>query len=89
MDQILQCPKCQSTYTTVIGVEYFHRILPNGIRVAIAKMIVNVDDNMTNNPSPRRDAVIIRIECEECQQCYAIRYIQHKGQTFIEWESAS
>lgn len=96
MEQILQCPKCQSTYTRVVGFEYFERVedAESGLHVDVWRSKAYFDTDLDGNPSSRRGAVIIRFECESCisngdKFIHQLKLIQHKGQTFIEWESPS
>ncbi len=96
MDQILQCPKCQSTYTRVIGFEYFERVedAESGLHVDVWRSKAYFDTDLDGNPSLRRGAAIIRFQCESCAAnndkiTYQLKLIQHKGQTLIEWEFPS
>ena len=38
------------------------------------------------NPSRRRDAIVISFWCEGCENKPRLAIIQHKGQTFAEWQ---
>jgi hypothetical protein len=38
-------------------------------------------------PSPRRDGLTIDFDCEICEAEPRLKIYQHKGTTYIEWES--
>jgi hypothetical protein len=40
------------------------------------------------NPSPRRNAVAIEFRCEGCPAISELTIMQHKGTTYLQWQSA-
>jgi len=54
--------------------------------VIVAKQ-VKVDTDISKNPSKRRDGIRIAFECEACGPVQPLVIYQHKGETFVEWES--
>lgn len=83
----LLCPACGSNYLHHGRVEVFCReqedsktgkhvtVEPNGW--------VNTDKALANNPSKRRDGMLIHFECEECDVKTVLAVYQHKGATFL------
>jgi len=79
-----------------------HEDSPVGILVrteAQGKVVVDSDANMVKkNPSPRRDGLRITFFCEHCHagefdspsmisEYYSLVIIQHKGTTYMCWET--
>jgi hypothetical protein len=42
----------------------------------------------SGNPSARRDGVVIRFVCENCDETSELTIAQHKGQTLLGWRVA-
>jgi len=42
---------------------------------------VDTDDNISLNPSERRDGVLIHLSCEGCSNKSVLAIVQHKGET--------
>ena len=42
----------------------------------------------SKNPSTRRDGMLVRFECENCDAQPELAIYQHKGTTYLEWKSA-
>lgn len=99
VDNILQCPKCDSNHMHHFGIELFNREEDQkGEHITMyvpesgAWNIINVkcpnhtvDDNMGNNPSSRRTGIIISFVCEECHDIIKLNLTQHQGQTKMFW----
>lgn len=47
---------------------------------------VLIDDNVGNNPSPRRHGLRIKFSCETCPGIFWLLIYQHKGTTYLRWE---
>lgn len=71
------------------AVEYFDRAedAPVGQHVIINSGKVAVGDSMARNPSPRRGAVTLFFRSEICDEGIAINFVQHKGNTEIEFRT--
>ena len=46
----------------------------------------SMDSNCKGNPSPRRDGLTIRLDCEQCDKPSLLKIYQHKGHTLVEVE---
>jgi hypothetical protein len=44
-----------------------------------------IPNDSTNNPSSRRDGILIHFWCEHCEEKPVMAILQHKGTTFIGW----
>lgn len=46
-----------------------------------------VDENMSGNPSTRREGLKIKFSCECCEgRVHTLNITQHKGETFMFWD---
>lgn len=88
-DGILCCPCC--------GFKYIHHTRTNiyernkedderGLHLDVIGSSAQVSTEMYNNPSCRRDGIIISFSCENCFKGSELRIYQHKGNTFITFE---
>jgi hypothetical protein len=89
MSSQVSCPWCKSTYVHIRSVEVFNRSKEDsetGLRVEVKGMFMRSHPSMAGNPSPRRDGLKIRYECETCGEYNPFwDYIyNHKGEVFIE-----
>jgi hypothetical protein len=98
-DGRLACPKCGDIYIHQGNITIFERreddnyvtvITQNDAEVTTARFL-NAD---TCNPSSRRHGMLIEFTCEHChasppefRQPFRLAIYQHKGNTFVEWES--
>jgi uncharacterized C2H2 Zn-finger protein len=92
-DTLLQCPRCGGDYLHHSGVKVYcrsedsspgttyTRVHSKGIHNAIFRSVE------MDNPSLRRDGVVIEFACENCGEGKGIELTiaQHKGQTQIGW----
>jgi hypothetical protein len=80
---LLVCPACGFEYTHLRQTVVYQRkedAKTNKISApATGDLIRGGEDD---NPSPRRDAVVLHFECE-CGHRFTVTFIQHKGQTFV------
>lgn len=60
--------------------EYDH--CTKGIGISVDSEL-NQEQIDVENPSSRRDAVSLIFSCENCTRLSAVRFIQHKGNTFV------
>ena len=44
-----------------------------------------IDNDISMNPSPRRDGVSIIFWCEQCCEESVLDIIQHKGMSYVRW----
>jgi hypothetical protein len=87
----LECPKCGGNNLHQGWVEvYFRREDEDVCALTLVEgSVVRVDMSApsTDCPSPRRHGLRIKMECEQCGPAGSVAIIQHKGCTYIEWES--
>ena len=94
--KVLLCPRCRYDYLHQGRVEVYQRTEEDGASGIAAIIAGAVSDGvMDNNPSHRRDGVRIWFFCEECcqgddgewQEDLAMTIVQHKGRTYVGWET--
>ena len=87
-DKIVTCIHCGSDCTHHRGVSVFMRNedAEHGVHAVCDNMSVMVDNDITDNPSGRRDGLCIEIECENCLLKSTLKIWQHKGTTHITHE---
>lgn len=81
----LACPRCFSDYLRQLGVTVFNRqedIDAPGVLISPAGKVTRSD---ADNPSARRDAVLIDFDCESCCASLQLCTVQHKGNTHLYW----
>ena len=95
----LACPLCKNTNLHQHKIEVFDREEDEekGFHVTIGNKAVGLDENLKDNPSYRRQGLIIYFQCEHCDGLpeelkeveYSSRLViyQHKGSTFMHMES--
>ena len=49
------------------------------------KTRVIVDEDLTGNPSGRRQGLSIQFLCEQCDRIFILDIVQHKGTTYMGW----
>jgi hypothetical protein len=84
---VLLCPKCGNNNLHQFKVETFARVEDSakGIHVIVEGTdIMKLDNDMSGNPSARRDGVSIHFSCESCPQVSVLTVVQHKGTTYLE-----
>lgn len=87
----LKCPCCGEEYIRHTGVKVFSR-KEDDEYTSVTKVECDGEinhrlllSNLTNNPSKRREGLIIKFFCEICQSTFSLAISQHKGNTFFEW----
>ena len=68
-EKALSCSHCGCNYTQ---------------QGEVSDLIYKTTDG-EGNPSARRNGLLIKFECEECQQSFYVGVSQHKGQTFFDY----
>lgn len=84
----LICPACGGSYLHFRETWVYRRYREDSAR-GVAVLVhsdssISIDDDMDGNPSPRRDGIAIKFECEGCDHRSEMKILQHKGQTLIE-----
>lgn len=88
----LLCPSCDEGYLHQGIVEVFNRHEDDdNVRYTVVDSgnvhSQTVPNDASNNPSSRRQGLIIHFECEHCQDTdFMLRIAQHKGFTLMDWE---
>lgn len=84
----LQCPGCGFGNLHQHQIEIFERPEDeeSGNHVVISGDDVTINRDITSNPSPRRNGLVIKFECEICDKSPVLFIYQHKGSTFMEWQ---
>ena len=88
----LLCPGCKGNYLHHGLVEVFNRNKEDGgegFHFKIKHLHVNTDENMVDNPSSRRDGILIHFSCEFCGAEPVMAIMQHKGQTFMRFQPST
>ena len=86
----LECPHCGNSnlHQTDIRVWDREEDAKDCLYVAVVNKqawIVPVSANI-GNPSPRRQGMSVKFDCEHCSNMPVLNIYQHKGFTYIEWE---
>lgn len=77
----LSCTGCGCDYLHHIAVDIHKR--PKEDSATQSVRAYGPGDVSTENPSSRRDGLVIVLECEQCEALTHLSLEQHKGQTFI------
>jgi hypothetical protein len=87
----LECPSCNNPNLHQRKVSTFWRIEDSNTGVCVISQFGHtlIDEKAPQhlNPSPRRDGILIDFECEHCKSEPRLAIYQHKGFTYVEWES--
>ncbi len=98
-DDFLVCPNCDGMNLHQISTEVYFRgeDAVRGIKTTAFRFVsegrvesgveASTGASQENNPSPRRDGIAIRFECEGCDAEPVLLIKQHKGLTELRWES--
>lgn len=88
----LECPSCKETYLHQRMVEVYNRTEDADIVWATlvdttGVLSHTIPNSSSNNPSNRRQGLVIHFECEHCQdEDLKLCIAQHKGSTLMHWE---
>jgi len=88
-DGALCCSHCGFNYIYHTKTEVFEREgedVPKGIHVIIGANDVKIKKDMKGNPSPRRDGIKIYLSCENCDKITVLTIVQHKGNTYLDYQ---
>jgi hypothetical protein len=84
---VLLCPNCGFDYLHHYRVEVFERKEDEekGVHVLVEQGKAVIDQNLSGNPSSRRDGLRIQFACEGCSARPVLTIAQHKGNTHVEF----
>lgn len=86
---VLVCP-CRSDYLHHGDVRVYERGEddPVALRTTVSQRHVTRDLKCPDTgPSHRRDGLVVAFSCECCARPIQLAIYQHKGQTFLEWQT--
>jgi hypothetical protein len=89
----LCCPVCNDVWLHQSTVDVYINLAADrpsdtGIHVTVlGNTPVEVDTDISKSPSSRRNGLRIGFECETCGPVAPLAIYQHKGETFIKWET--
>lgn len=86
LDGILTCPGCGGQHLHHVLVDVFARHQEDsetGLHVVVGSVDLIVDQQMTDNPSPRRGGLTVQFSCEDCEVTTLLHVFQHKGSTML------
>ena len=86
----LICPKCGCDNLHQNEVSVFWRKQEDSAECAsIGSSVLqtNYFVDPGRNPSPRRDGLLIKFYCEQCDADPELAIYQHKGTTYIKWHT--
>jgi DNA-directed RNA polymerase subunit M/transcription elongation factor TFIIS len=89
-EHVLACPSCGNSYLHHGCIVVYRRsedaprVLCTVINDGIAKLEW-LENNRSDNPSPRRDGLTIEFSCENCGRENELTIAQHKGETLVRW----
>ncbi len=85
----LLCPHCNEPNLHHSDVDVFVRSSEDshvGIGASVSDTgRLSVDLDQTNNPSPRRNGLLIHFWCEHCDAKPILQLYQHKGSTYLDF----
>lgn len=91
MGSTLICPRCKNGNLHQTSCTTFWRESEDAdsgkIVTTSHESIVENSHLMSGNPSNRRDGIVIRFDCEQCAAGPMLSIKQHKGTTYIGWDS--
>ena len=91
LPEVLLCPSCGFDHLHHGRVEVFEREgedKEKGVHVLVDRGSAVIDQNMSGNPSSRRDGLRVEFGCEGCSAQLVLTIAQHKGQTYLEFTPA-
>lgn len=95
---MLLCPDCGEINLHQGQVEAWNRPedADTGNHIVVVGDSVTGDNDMSKNPSPRRQGLSIEFACEHCSydektnnldgKVFTLNIIQHKGSTYLMWK---
>jgi hypothetical protein len=94
-DGELQCPHCLGVNLHQTETTHYNRIKEDDERIQVTEVsddgtttTMNIHEDATSNPSGRRHGMRIEFMCETCEERPIELLIwQHKGTTYMSWET--
>lgn len=85
----LNCPNCNGAYIHHYKIEIFSRKedAKTGLHICTEYDQISIDQNLIDNPSPRRHGLKIYFNCEECKVQSRLALFQNKRNTMFSFES--
>lgn len=82
---VLLCPICKGEYLHHYKIEAYDREedAEKGLHVSIERGTASTDQNLSRNPSHRRNGLMIMFSCEGCNGRPTLMVYQHKGSTYV------
>jgi hypothetical protein len=88
-EEHLRCAGCGCSEVHHERVEVFERSedAEEGLHIVIEGLKFTKDSSLEGNPSRRRDGLLIQFWCEQCDEKSVLAISQHKGVTYVDWET--
>lgn len=85
----LLCPACGGNYLRHGRIHVYDRSEDSrtGVHVTVSGSAVNMNSDMSGNPSGRREGLLIEFFCEQCEAQPVLQIAQHKGLTLVDFIS--
>lgn len=82
----LLCPRCKGSMLHHFEVDIFERVEDQkcGLHANVTNNGVQITQDLTGNPSARRNGIAIKFFCEDCGSKSALSISQHKGSTYVD-----
>ena len=87
-NDVILCPYCGDGYLHHKRVVIYHRYgedSKDGLAVTVTSEGLATNGDISENPSSRRDGLVIHFECENCDNTPILAVSQHKGTTSLHW----
>lgn len=86
---VLLCAGCGEDYLHHDHIEIFARNVEDATEaphITISPHGIEMDSDISKNPSRRRDGLTVRFYCEACDTISVLSIAQHKGATLVTFE---
>jgi hypothetical protein len=91
LPEVLLCPSCGFDHLHHGRIDVYEREKEDaekGLHVSVERGSAVIDQNLSGNPSSRRDGLRIEFGCEGCSARLVLTIAQSKGQTWLEFMPA-
>ena len=88
-DEVLLCPKCGFDYLHQQAIRLYSRADDaKTASVRVCQITGRIEAAVADdNPSDRRQGLVIEFDCEGCGGIVELAVFQHKGQTLVRWQN--